>query len=301
MLPTLTKHGCNSGACHGAAAGRGGFHLSLLGAHPEADLEVIAYEFEGRRIDRGSPEQSLLLLKATGQVDHGGGTVLSDHDASYRTLLHWIQQEELNPGTGKDSLYSPPKALEIEGELVGTHVPCELAVRVYAVDAQGEKWDVSEYATIQPKDPSSVEYLENSCSLRVKQRGEHSVLVRYQNQVKSITVWVPFASPVNFAKSPPIYAEDSWVDQAIVGKLRTLGLDRFADCGDDVFLRRVTLDLTGRLPSPDSREFFYRSPALTRRATYVDFLLDSPSMLRSGHTYGVDGFKSVDYRWSQRC
>ena len=38
IVPVLTKAGCNAGACHGAAAGRGGFRLSLLRRRPGGRL-----------------------------------------------------------------------------------------------------------------------------------------------------------------------------------------------------------------------------------------------------------------------
>src|SRR5262249_53330285 len=73
VLPVLTKAGCNAGACRGAAAGRGGFKLSLFGGDPTADHRAIARELEGRRINLAHPERSLLLLKPTWQLDHEGG------------------------------------------------------------------------------------------------------------------------------------------------------------------------------------------------------------------------------------
>jgi len=41
VLPVLTQAGCNSGACHGAAAGRGGLQLSLFAGDPQQDYEAI--------------------------------------------------------------------------------------------------------------------------------------------------------------------------------------------------------------------------------------------------------------------
>lgn len=41
VIPVLTKAGCNTGACHGAAIGRGGFKLSLYGSDPVADYQQL--------------------------------------------------------------------------------------------------------------------------------------------------------------------------------------------------------------------------------------------------------------------
>src|SRR5688572_6911395 len=73
VVPALTRAGCNSGACHGSFQGRGGFRLSLLGFDPQADFDSLTREARGRRIFPALPEQSLLLLKPTGTVAHGGG------------------------------------------------------------------------------------------------------------------------------------------------------------------------------------------------------------------------------------
>ena len=45
LVPLFTRHGCNAGACHGAAIGRGGFRLSLYGGDPKADYDAIVQRF----------------------------------------------------------------------------------------------------------------------------------------------------------------------------------------------------------------------------------------------------------------
>ena len=70
--PLLSRFGCNAGGCHGKASGQNGFKLSLFGSDPAFDHEAIVREARGRRIFPAAPAQSLLLLKATGQVPHGG-------------------------------------------------------------------------------------------------------------------------------------------------------------------------------------------------------------------------------------
>ncbi len=91
IIPILTKAGCNAGACHGAAAGRGGFHLSLFGSDPASDYDAIVHQFEGRRVNLARAESSLLLKKPGGELDHEGGTPLLDDPAGREILLKWIQ------------------------------------------------------------------------------------------------------------------------------------------------------------------------------------------------------------------
>src|SRR5205807_3853920 len=73
VAAVFSRLGCNGGACHGAVKGQNGFRLALFGADPALDHERLVREFGGRRLDLHAPEASLLLLKATGQVSHGGG------------------------------------------------------------------------------------------------------------------------------------------------------------------------------------------------------------------------------------
>ena len=69
VVPVLTKAGCNSGACHAKAGmGQNGFQLSLLGFEPQEDYEHLVKEARGRRVFAASPEQSLLLMKASARI-----------------------------------------------------------------------------------------------------------------------------------------------------------------------------------------------------------------------------------------
>src|SRR5688500_4080300 len=90
IVPVFTKAGCNAGSCHGAAAGRGGFHLSLLGGDPAADHDAIVHALEGRRINLAKPDESLLLAKPTGNLPHEGGIRIEDGSAGEKRLLDWI-------------------------------------------------------------------------------------------------------------------------------------------------------------------------------------------------------------------
>src|SRR5438046_5148786 len=72
VMGLFGRAGCNSGSCHGSFQGKGGLRLSLFGYDPEKDYTTLTREALGRRLDAVNPDRSLLLLKATGMVDHGG-------------------------------------------------------------------------------------------------------------------------------------------------------------------------------------------------------------------------------------
>src|SRR5215207_6881138 len=92
IVPIFTKYGCNAGGCHGKASGQNGFKLSLLGFEPQEDHEYLVKEARGRRLFPASPQASLLVTKATGQVAHGGGKRLDPESPFYRLLVRWIGQ-----------------------------------------------------------------------------------------------------------------------------------------------------------------------------------------------------------------
>jgi hypothetical protein len=90
VTPVLTRAGCNSGACHGALAGKGGLKLSLRGYDLARDYFVLTRQAGGRRIDREAPHKSLFLLKPTMAVSHGGGQRIEVDSPDYRILSEWI-------------------------------------------------------------------------------------------------------------------------------------------------------------------------------------------------------------------
>ena len=91
IVPIFTRLGCNTGGCHGKAAGQNGFHLSLFGYDQLGDFLALARDAGQRRLSKLVPEESLFLAKATGRVAHGGGPRLKVGSPEYRTLLAWVR------------------------------------------------------------------------------------------------------------------------------------------------------------------------------------------------------------------
>src|SRR4051812_13708536 len=97
VIPVLTRAGCNAGACHGAAAGKNGFHLSLLGYDPDSDYDQLVHQGGGRRVVRSDPSASLLLLKPSGAVPHAGGIRTPVGSPEFRILSEWIAEGAPGP------------------------------------------------------------------------------------------------------------------------------------------------------------------------------------------------------------
>src|SRR5207237_6367146 len=90
IMPVLNKSGCTSGPCHGGAKGKNGFKLSLRGYDPEFDYRAIIHDLSGRRFNRTDPASSLVLLKPTQQLPHGGGLRFDTDSRYYKTVLDWL-------------------------------------------------------------------------------------------------------------------------------------------------------------------------------------------------------------------
>jgi hypothetical protein len=91
LVGLFGRLGCNSGSCHGSFQGKAGFRLSLFGYDPEKDYLALTRDLGGRRINRVDPERSLILLKATGQIEHGGGRRFAKESWVYGALLDWLR------------------------------------------------------------------------------------------------------------------------------------------------------------------------------------------------------------------
>ena len=105
----LSKTGCNMGACHGAAAGKNGFRLSLRGYDPEGDFNILTRQARGRRIVPHDPGRSLILTKPTGTIPHKGGLRFTEDSLEYRVIAEWIAQGQ--PAPTPDDLNSSVNVL----------------------------------------------------------------------------------------------------------------------------------------------------------------------------------------------
>ena len=103
VAPVLSKAGCMSGTCHGAAKGKNGFKLSLRGYDPQFDYEALLYDLGGRRFNRADPGRSLMLTKPTQQVAHGGGLRFEVNSDYYKIIYNWIAQGVPFGDPAKDS------------------------------------------------------------------------------------------------------------------------------------------------------------------------------------------------------
>jgi hypothetical protein len=266
VIPVLTKAGCNTGACHGAAVGRGGFRLSLYGGDPEFDYESIALELQGRRVNLSAPAASLFVLKPTESIDHGGGYRLESDGIGADILTRWVDQGALRvESEGLQDFQVTPASHVVQ------QLGDELQLRATA-SFDGQSVDVTPWTVFTPEDPVAVEIASDSAVATLRRRGRHVVVARYLDQVVAIELIVPLSDKkVDLSTEP----RENFIDEGVLHTLETLRIPVSPFADDAAFVRRVTLDLTGRLPTPASTTAYCEDNAPDRKAQLVNRLLAS--------------------------
>jgi hypothetical protein len=273
VIPVLTKAGCNSGGCHAKAnIGQNGFRLSLLGFEPAEDHEHIATEARGRRISPAAPDESLLLRKASAAVPHGGGLRLAGDSPGYAVLRRWIAAGGPPPAAGEaviESISVSPARLTV-GEGAATRLTTT------ARYSDGGSRDVTALALYEAVDRGRLEVDEEGIVRARDVPGAAAVMVRYQGKVAVASFTIPRAGAVAAAPADEEFPAEDFIDRFVFARLREVGIPASPECDDATFHRRVSLDITGAIPTVEAAAAFLESPAADRRARLVDSLLADP-------------------------
>jgi len=265
----LTKQGCNSGACHGAAAGKNGLRLTLRGYGPEIDHAVLTRQALGRRIVKTAPQESLFLLKPTGTIEHGGGIRFSTLSLEYRVIAEWIAAGMPGPSASDPEI----RGLTLYPSAVRLKPGDGQQILVQASYSDGRVEDVTHWARFSSTD-ESVAAVDDAGRLKVTGRGEAYVSVSFASSVDSLAVTSPYETKLDpgvFAAAP----RNNPIDEKNLAKLAALVIPPSPDAGDAVFLRRAYLDATGTLPRVKEVEAFLKDGSKDKRTKLVDRLLGS--------------------------
>lgn len=266
VTPIFTKFACNGGGCHGKSGGQNGFRLSLLGFEPAEDYEYLVKEGRGRRLFPAAPDRSLLLLKVSARAPHGGGMRIEYDSPAYRVLRRWIEQG-MPYGNADDPTITHISVLPSE-VLMERNGAQQIAVVAHYSDGTTE--DVTRIAQFDSNDAEMAEVAATGLVKTSQLTGSVAVMARYQGQVGVFRATVPLG--IQIANLPP---KHNFIDEQVFGKLTALGLPPSGIADDATFLRRVTIDLAGRLPTIGESEAFLADQSADKRAQAIDRLLDS--------------------------
>jgi len=267
VMPLFMKAGCNSGSCHGAARGKDGFRLSLFGYDPDGDHFRLTRELSGRRLDLAIPHASLAVEKATGAVPHTGGKRFEADSEACKSLVGWIAA-----GCPADPATTPtctgleiyPKQAVLDGE------GSTQQATVVAHYSDGRARDVTGLALFLSNNDNSASINENGLVTAGK-RGEAFVMARFSTfTVGSQYIVLPKGLAFTFPQTTPV----NYVDELVNEKLKKLRIAPSGLCTDETFLRRITLDLTGTLPTHEEYDRFMSSTDPEKRNKRIDELLE---------------------------
>ena len=274
VLPVLSKAGCNSGGCHGALAGKGGFRLSLNAYDPATDHYNITRENRGRRIEFADPARSLFVIKPTAAVRHKGGKFLHEDSDDYKLLIEWIQQGAPGPSTDDTEL----NRIELTPALSQLNKGDTQPLTVHAFFSDGTKRDVTRWARFTSTDATVAEVDEATGLAKVIGYGEGAISVWYSGQIALARITSPWPSVIPdevFARTP----KRNVIDKRVIEQLRRLNLKPSKPSSDSEFIRRVYLDVVGMLPTPQETKAFLADTSETKRDDLIEKLLAQPEFV----------------------
>ncbi len=273
VMPDMSKLGCNAGTCHGAQSGKNGFKLSLRGYDPLFDHRALTDDLEGRRFNRAAPDMSLMLLKPAGAVPHVGGALMKPGEPAYELLRLWIAE-------GAKIDLDSPRVRSIDVFPKNPTVPLpgmKQQVAVLATYTDGKVRDVTAEAFVESSN-TEVATADKAGLLTAVRRGELAIMARFEGAYAATTL-VVMGDRAGFAWKPA--PEHNYVDGLVHEKLRQVKVLPSDLCGDEDFVRRVFIDLTGLPPSGDEVKKFLADTraARVKRDELIDRLIGSADFI----------------------
>jgi Protein of unknown function (DUF1549)/Protein of unknown function (DUF1553) len=269
VMGLFGRAGCNAGSCHGSFQGKGGFRLSLFGFDPDKDYVAVTRDGMARRVNPVDPDNSLLLLKATGQIEHGGGVRFSKGSWQYRIFHEWIAGgAPWSKGSGDVAkvILNPP-------EIAFTKAGEARQVQVKARFGDGSEADITAFCDFRTNDDAVAE-VSNLGLVKSLRPGSTAIVVSYRGNVLPVRLMVPMELPAGFVY--PKTPETNYVDREVFARLKLLNMVPSDLSSDAEFLRRVTIDAIGQLPSPNEVRAFLADTNPNKRQKKIDELLEHP-------------------------
>jgi hypothetical protein len=268
VIPVMSKVGCNSGACHGAAAGKNGFKLTLRGYDPDEDYDTLTRQSIGRRVSLSEPSHSLMLLKPTFAVPHGGGKRFATDSLEYRVIAEWIAAGAPRPSDSDPTV----TGLEVFPASAVLKPGGEQQIVVRAKYSDGRLRDVTRWVRYGSSD-EGVASVDDSGHVKMNGSGEAAITLWYASRVLYARMGVPYDNKV----APAVYTKSqrhNYIDDLVLAKLKALNIAPSGPASDATFIRRAYLDAAGILPTSEEVEDFLADQAGDKRAKLIDRLLE---------------------------
>jgi hypothetical protein len=274
VMPVLTKATCNSGACHGALAGKGGFRLSLLGYDVEGDFQTITRGVRGRRVDMAQPAHSLLLTKPTAATKHKGGKLIDVKSRDYRVVAEWIATGAAGPKPEERRV----RHIEVlpELSLLKKGDQQQLLVRAHYSDGRVE--DVTAWSKFTSSNEVVASVDPKTGLVNIVGHGEGAVTAWFDSQIVLARLTSPFTHDLAAAEYASA-ARRNVIDDKVLAQLQRLKLKPSPKSTDSEFLRRAYLDTIGVLPTPEESRTFLSSKQPDKRDKLIDALLARPEFV----------------------
>jgi hypothetical protein len=268
VVPLFSRLGCNAGACHGAVKGQNGFRLTLFGADAELDHARLLREFSGRRVNLLDPDTSLLLLKATGRVAHQGGVRLALGSSEYQIVRNWIASGARLDDVARSRVIrlavTPAQQTVKQGE--------SYPLKVEAAFADGSVEEVTALSRFEAVN-KELARIDDAGRVEAVGVGDTALVARYRSEPGVALLVSPRPGTEPFPTVQPV----NFIDRHVLDKLRRLNIHPTDLCDEATFLRRVSLDVTGTLPTPREVRAFLADPSADKRQKKIDELLASPN------------------------
>lgn len=305
IQPILTRYGCAMGACHGAAAGQGGFRLSLRGFDDEGDWLSITRSANGRRLTLEDPARSLFLLKAVKAVPHKGDKRFEVNSVEYKAIADWIAAGAPGPKADDPRIVS----LSVSEPHLVTQAGKSVQLKVTAKFSDGHSEDVTRWCKYNATN-ASVATVDDNGLIKTTGSGEATVSAWYLSLLSVTTVTVPQPGKLD-AAAFAVLQPRNFIDEHVLTKLRELNIPPSARATDAEFIRRAFLDTIGVLPTAEEAQTFLADKAADKRDRVIDTLLKRPEFVdywshRWSDLFLVNGDKLMPqamwsyYNWIRR-
>ena len=131
----------------------------------------------------------------------------------------------------------------------------QLSLRAEAEFSDGQVRDVTDWTVFESEDKSAVEVDARTARVTLLRRGRHLVVARFLDRVVPLQFTIPLSDqPVTL----PVVEGENFIDRHIRTTLEQLRLPASPKASDATLVRRLYLDLAGRLPTGEEALSYLR-------------------------------------------